>query len=70
MNDFKVHATLCLSNHGGISIMVNRTGDAVRWQWYDDEPTRKWQAIKYTKNGKPFVVIHGRRFKLDEFMLV
>lgn len=70
MKDFKVHAILCLSNHGGIGLMIDESGEAVRWQWYDDKPTKRWQAIKYTRSGDPYVTIKGRRFKLDEFMRV
>lgn len=68
--DFKIHAVLCLSNNGGVALMVNDTGEAVRWQWYDDKPTARWQQIKYKKNGEPYVIIHGRRFYLGEFLKV
>lgn len=70
MKDFEVHAVLCLSNYGGIGLMINESCEAVRWQWYDNKPTKRWQAIKYTRSGDPYVTIKGRRFRLDEFMRV
>lgn len=50
--------------------MIDERGEAVRWQWYDNEPTKRWQAIKYTKSGDPYITIKGRRYRLDEFMRV
>ena len=35
MENFKAQAFLTMSNLGGISIMLNESGDAVRYQWYE-----------------------------------
>ena len=34
----------------------------------DNFKVYRWQKIKYTKGGEPYVVWHGRHYKLDLFM--
>lgn len=69
MKAFKTDCVLCLSNWGGIELMLNDSCDAATYKWYG-KPSNRWQQIKYTNAGDPYVVIKGRRFKLDEFMRV
>ena len=69
MENFKEQAFLTMSNLGGISIMLNESGDAVRYQWYDKKPSR-WCKIYYTQNGTPYFMISNRRYHLDNFMRV
>jgi len=66
---YKAHAFLGLTNLGGISIEVSDDGDAIRYQWYDNKPS-KWQEIKYTKSGKPYFTVNKTKYYLDEFMRI
>ena len=65
--NFKPQAGLTLSNFGGISIEINNTGEAVRYQWYDKKPSR-WCEIKYNMAGEPFFRIKNTRYYLNKFM--
>ena len=64
---FKPVAGLCLSNFGGVEIMLNNFCDAVLYSWYG-KVARRWQSVKYNKNGDPFFTVYGRRFYLNEFI--
>ena len=64
---FKPVAGLCLSNYGGVEIMLNRACDAVLYSWYG-KVCQRWQEIKYNFNGDPYFTVYGRRFYLNEFM--
>ena len=67
---FKPQAVLCIFNHGGIAIQVNDKNDSVRYQWFDNKPSKKWQIIKYNKHGLPFIRVKNVRYYLDQFMRV
>jgi len=67
LREYKPQAVLTLSNLGGVSIQVSDDGDGVRYQWYDNKPSR-WQPIKYTSGGRPYFVAYKRKFYIDEFM--
>ena len=69
MENFKEQAFLTMSNLGGISIMLNESGDAVRYQWYDKKPSR-WCKIYYTQTGAPFFILKNTRYHLDRFIKV
>ena len=65
--DFKPVAGLCLSNYGGVEIMLNDFCDAVIYSWYG-KVARRWQEIKYNVAGAPYFTIYGRRYYLSEFL--
>ena len=67
---FVAHAVLCLTNHGGITIQVNDNNDMVRYQWFDNKPSKRWQTIKYNKHGLPYIRVRNVRYYLDQFMRV
>lgn len=64
---FKPQAVLALTNSGGIAIQINNSNDMVRYQWFDNKPSNKWQAIKYNKIGMPFMRVKNVRYYLDQF---
>ena len=70
MKDFKVHAVHAICNYGGIGLMLSDDGSAVRYQWFDQKPTKRWQAVKYNKKGEPYIRIKNRRYYIDDFMRV
>lgn len=67
---FVAHAVLCLTNHGGIAIQVNDKNDCIRYKWFDNKPSKKWQYIKYNKHGLPYIRVRNVRYYLDQFMKV
>lgn len=64
---FKPVAGCCLSNYGGVEIMLNENNDAVLYSWYG-KICQRWQEIKYNKSGDPYFTIYGRRYYLNNFM--
>lgn len=66
---FQAQAVLCLSNHGGIAIELSAYGDAIRYQWYDEKPSR-WCRICFNQKGEHYFKAHGRRFYLSEFQII
>ena len=68
-NEYKADAVFGLSNFGGVTIMLNESGDAVRYQWYEKKPSR-WCKIYYNQNSTPYFMIRNRRYHLDNFMRV
>lgn len=64
--DFKPVAGLCLSNYGGVEIMLNDFCDAVIYSYYG-KVAKRWQKIKYNVAGDPYFTIYGRRYYLSEF---
>lgn len=60
-------AGLCLSNFGGVEIVLSESNDGVLYKWYD-KICRRWQEIKYTMKGRAYFTIYGRHYYLDEFM--
>ena len=65
--DFKPVAGLCLSNYGGVEIMLNDFFFFVIYSWYG-KVARRWQEIKYNVAGDPYFTIYGRRYYLSEFL--
>lgn len=64
---FKPQAVLCICNHGGIAIQINDKNDMVRYQWFDNKPSR-WQSIKYNKDGEPFLRVRNTRYLIKDFI--
>lgn len=54
---------------GGIEIMLNDSGDAAIYRWFG-KMAQRWQEIKYTLTGRPYITVASRRYHLDEFMKV
>lgn len=67
--NFNPQAYLCLTNGGGISIELNNTGEAVKYQCYDKQPSC-WCKIYYTSNGDAYFKINGRRYHLYKFLRI
>ena len=67
---FKPQAVLALTNSGGIAIQINDNNDMVRYQWFDNKPSSRWQFIKYNKHGLPYIRVKNVRYYLDQFMRV
>lgn len=67
MDKFKPHAALCICNYGGIAIQINDNNDMVRYQLFDNNPSR-WQAIKYNKEGEPFFRVRNKRYLIKDFI--
>ena len=67
-DEYKPTGYLTLSNGGGVTVQVNDCGDGIRYQWYDEKPSR-WQEIKFNTKGAYFT-ISGRKYYLNEFMLM
>lgn len=68
-NNFKPQAYLCLTNNGGISIELNNTGEAIRYQWYNQKPSR-WIKLYYNLNGDAYFKINGIRYHLYKFLRI
>lgn len=68
-NTFEPHAYLTVCNWGGIAIQINETGEAVRYKYLDNKPSR-WCRIYYTAAGRAFFRARKRRYYLDEFMRI
>lgn len=66
MEEFKPQAYMVLSTMGGIQIMLDETGDRVRYQWYNEKPTR-WCKIYYDNKGHYFYV-NRHKYYLDQFL--
>ena len=70
-NEFRIDGTYCVSTYGGYELEVSRDGSCARVRSDFDGKVSKnprWQEIKYTKNGEPFVTFYGKRMKLDNFI--
>lgn len=67
---FKPHAVLGLTNSGGITIQIDYSNDMVRYQWYNNKPSKRWQAIKYNKIGLPYIRVKNTRYYLNQFMKI
>lgn len=67
---FKPQAVLCICNHGGITIQVNDKNDCIRYQWFNNKPSKRWQTIKYNKHGLPYIRVRNVRYYLDQFIKV
>lgn len=72
-NDFRATAFYCVSNWGGYEIEISRDGSSARIRAsFGDKvsPSPRWQEIKYSSVGDPFVTFNGRRLMLDNFTRV
>lgn len=58
---------LCISNLGGIEVVINNSNDGVLYKYYNKIGYR-WQEIKYTAKGRGYFTIYGKRYYLDNFM--
>lgn len=67
--NFIPQAALCLTNHGGIAIQLNDNNDMVRYQWFDNKPSR-WQSIKYNKEGEPFFRVRNTIYLIKDFIKI
>jgi len=67
--EYKAEAYLTLSNIGSVTIQLTTDGDGIRYQWYNNKPS-KWQQIKYTNSGRLFFRINNTKYYLDEFMRI
>lgn len=73
---FKVHLIYCDSVYSCYKVQINEGGDAarVKYSFYSELQNKeigtpaKWQTIKYTRKGDPFVTFRGKRLLLDNFM--
>jgi hypothetical protein len=59
---FETHAT-----NGYIGIMISKDGEMVKYQLQGCEPSRKWQRIKYDRNGEQFLVVKSQIYYLKDF---
>ena len=66
-NEFKAHASYAICNNGGIEVMLSQSNDEVIYRLFG-KVAKRWQEIKYTKEGRPFFVAHKTVYYLDEFM--
>ena len=53
-----------VSNDGNMARIAESEGRHAAYK------VRRWQTIKYTKGGEPYVTFDGRRYKLDMFLRV
>lgn len=69
VSDFRVDGVMALTNSGGVEVMLNDSGDAAIYRWFG-KLAQRWQEIKFTLKGRPYITIANRRYHLDEFMKV
>lgn len=60
---------LCLSNLGGIEIVLNNDCTGILYKRYG-KLCRRWQEIKYSASGREYFTIHHTRYYLDNFMRI
>lgn len=71
---FKTHGVYCDSVFTAYEIEISEDGSGARVR-YSIETTNgiqytrpRWQDIKFTRSGNPFVTYNHRRLKLDNFL--
>ena len=69
-NEFKTHGIYTLSNTNSLLIELSHCGDGARLKLSDKNNVGKWQEIKFTKFGDPFVTYYGVKYYLNEFMRI
>lgn len=72
-DNFTTHAFYCVSTFGGYEIELSADCSAARVRSNFDgkiSPRPRFQEIKFTLSGDPFVTFYGRRLKLDNFLRV
>lgn len=62
-------AGLCLSNYGGIEIVLSNDCTGVLYKWYG-KICRRWQEIKSSASGRDYFTIYHTRYYLDDFMRI
>ena len=74
---FIQHAYFCDSAFSALYLEIANSGDAARVMYEyaksSEETIKKvgrWQQIKYTKKGEPYIVYMGRKYGLDNFLRI
>ena len=74
-DEFKPQFSYCIGQWGGYELEVSRDGGSARVRYtyqkkdgvfYSKHP--RWQEIKFTAKGEPFVTYDGRKLMLDNFI--
>lgn len=68
---FRVSGHCSINPLSPLLIQISDDGEGARLGEFcrpDNFKVYRWQKIKYTKGGAPYVVWHGRRYHLDLFM--
>lgn len=74
--EFNAHGRHFESIYSCLEIEINSDGDAARVRSsYEGSSgivnsVAKWQEIKYTLSGSPYVTFRGTRYHLDKFLRV
>lgn len=75
---FKAHARLCLNIQTYIDLQVSIDGSMARYKVSFYQPAKelyeesrgRWQEIKYSKRGLPYITWYNRRLYLADFCKV
>lgn len=71
---YKPEAVLGLSNHGGVSIMLDKEDpDYLYYQWYEEEPVRTliiYRDLDEMGNMEACFMIEQYLYSLQEFMKI
>ena len=77
VRQFTPCAYFCDSAFSALYLEIANSGDAVRVMYEyaksSEETIKKvsrWQQIKYTKKGEPYIMYMGRRYSLDNFLRI
>ncbi len=65
-SEFKPQGYLCLSNYGGVELMLSDDGEEAIYSLYG-KISERWQKVKYTPTGRAYITIKNRRYFLSEF---
>lgn len=73
---FIIDGVFCDSVYSCYKLQISQNLDAarVKYSYYNSiqgkevETPAKWQKIKYSRKGDPFVTFRGKRLLLDKFM--
>ena len=68
---FRVSGHCSINPLSPLLIQLSKDGERARLGEFcrpNNFKVYRWQKIKYTKGGAPYVVWHGRRYHLDLFM--
>ena len=66
-SEFQPTGYLCISNYGGIELMLSDDGESAIYSIYG-KISERWQKIKYTPTGRAYITIKNRRYFLSEFL--
>jgi hypothetical protein len=67
-NEFKPVAGYTISNFGGVAIQLDDYNERVRYQFYEDKPSR-WVKLYQNFDGSFYFRARGRRWNLNNFIL-